>query len=366
MGLDSVPIFGGGWEVVDGASSEVVSRADVKIHNVDEGVEPGDDQTAERVESSRVAESNQVEPTTAPGSAGGGAVFMALIADLLTDFVILFGGEWAFADASGVSFANSKGVVDVTGADSGAETGSACGGVAAGDVGVGSVIEVEECSLGTFKEDAVAAPDSFLENGFGVRYVRFEPFGVFAIFVVEILEFDGFSTQEADESVFEFEDLMKAFAEDFGVDKLAHSDADPLNFVGVHGADSSRSGADFVVTPGGFFELVYESVVGEDDVGGGGDFEGTEISLEFAGSVDFFEEGFGADCHSSGEDGEGVGVEYSGREEVEFERSSAGNDGVSGVVSSAVADDIVGLIPKDVDDFAFGFIAPLRSDDYEG
>lgn len=159
---------------------------------------------------------------------------------------------------------------------------------------------------------------------------------------------------------------MESFAEDFRINKFTHSDADTLDFIGVHRSDSTRRCADFVVSPGGFFELVNETVVGENDVGGGGDFEGTEIGLEFAGAINFFEKGFGADSHSASEDREGVGMENSGGEEVEFECFSAGDNGVTRVVAAAVSDDIAGLIPKDVDDFAFGFIAPLRSDDYEG
>ena len=160
--------------------------------------------------------------------------------------------------------------------------------------------------------------------------------------------------------------MAQAFGEDFGVDEFAHADADALNLVGVHGADSSGCGADFIVTSSGFFELVEEAVVGENDVGGGGDFEVAEFGLEGFGGVDFVEQRFGADCHSAGEDAEGVGVEDSGGEEVEFEGFPSGDDGVSGVVSTAIANNITGLVAEDVDDFAFGFIAPLSSDNDEG
>ena len=41
---------------------------------------------------------------------------------------------------------------------------------------------------------------------------------------------------------------------------------------------------------------------------------------------------------------------------------TAVNDGVPGVVAALTADDDVGVPGKDVDDFAFAFIAPLRAD----
>ena len=43
---------------------------------------------------------------------------------------------------------------------------------------------------------------------------------------------------------------------------------------------------------------------------------------------------------------------------------AAVNDGVTGVVAALTADDDIGVPGKDVDDFAFAFIAPLRADQY--
>lgn len=162
MGLNLAPFVGGGGEVIHRPIAEVVCGAYVEFHHVDKGVEPSDDETAQGVEPGGVAQGNEIEPATSAGSAGGGAVFVALFTDLVTDFVILFGGERAFADAGGVGFADTECVVDVTRPDSGAKACTACGGVAAGDVGVGAVVEVEESSLCAFEKDAVAPADGFL------------------------------------------------------------------------------------------------------------------------------------------------------------------------------------------------------------
>lgn len=254
--LDSAPFVGGGGEVIHRAISEVIGSTNIEFHHVDEGVEPGDDETAQGVEPGGVAEGDEIEPATAAGSTGGRAVFVALLADLVTDFVVLLGGERAFSDASGVGFADAECVVDVPGADSGAEACAAGGGVAAGDIGIGAVVEVEECSLRAFEEDAVAPTDGFLEDGFGVGDERFEPLGIAAIFVVEVFKLDGFATEEGNQTIFEFEDLVEPFAEDFRINKFTHADADALDFVGVHRADTTGCRADLVVAPGGFFELI--------------------------------------------------------------------------------------------------------------
>ncbi len=364
--MDLAPFVGGCGEVIHRAIAEVVGSANIEFHHVDQGIEPGDDETAQGVEPGGMAEGDEIEPTTAARATSGCAVFVALLADLLSNFVILLSWERAFTDAGGVGFADAESVVDVAGADSGAEACAAGGRVAARDIGVCAVVEIKECALCAFEKDAVATADGFLEDGFGVGDERFEPLGIAAIFFVEVFKFNGLTTEKGDQAIFEFEDLEEPFAEDFRVDEFAHADADALDFVGVHWANATRRRADFIVASGGFFELVNETMVRENDVGGGRDFEGTEVGLQFAGAIDFFKKSFGADRHSSGEDREGVGVENSGGEEVEFECFSASDDGVPGVVAAAVADDIAGLVPKDVDDFAFGFIAPLRSDDYEG
>lgn len=194
--MNLAPFVGGGGEVIHRPIAEVVCGAYVEFHHVDEGVEPGDDETAQGVEPGGVAEGNEIEPATAAGSAGGRAVFVALFADLVTDFVILLSREWAFSDAGGVGFADAECVVDVPGADSGAEACTSGGGVAAGDIGIGAVIEVEECSLCAFEEDAVASANGFLEDGFGVGDKRLDPLGIAAIFVVEVFKFNGFATEE--------------------------------------------------------------------------------------------------------------------------------------------------------------------------
>ena len=42
---------------------------------------------------------------------------------------------------------------------------------------------------------------------------------------------------------------------------------------------------------------------------------------------------------------------------------AAVDDGVAGVIAALAADDDIGVGRKDVDDFAFAFIAPLRADE---
>jgi len=145
-----------------------------------------------------VAQGDEVEPATATGATGGCAVFLTLFADLVTDFVILLGGERAFADAGGVGFADAEGVINISGADAGAKACAASRGVAGGYVWISAVVEVEEGALGAFEQDAVVAADGFLEDMLGIADVGGDPLCVAAVFVVEVFELNGFSAEESD------------------------------------------------------------------------------------------------------------------------------------------------------------------------
>ena len=52
-----------------------------------------------------------------------------------------------------------------------------------------------------------------------------------------------------------------------------------------------------------------------------------------------------------------------GRKQREFERPAVADDGMAGIGASVIANDDVVLIGEEIDDFAFGLVAPLQADD---
>src|ERR1700730_497432 len=87
----------------------------------------------------------------------------------------------------------------------------------------------------------------------------------------------------------------------------------------------------------------------------------SNLDASVAQSFDFADEGGGIDDHSSADDGVTAGAQNAARDQLKDVAIFADDDGVSGVVSSGYASDVVERAGEIVDDFAFSFIAPLRT-----
>jgi hypothetical protein len=74
-------------------------------------------------------------------------------------------------------------------------------------------------------------------------------------------------------------------------------------------------------------------------------------------------QGSGIDHHSIAYQADGMWMNDSGRDQVQFEGSLSHRDCVSRVVSPIIASDEVGLGSQKIYDAAFTFISPLRPDD---
>ena len=125
-----------------------------RLHAV-EDVELGDAQAGDAVDRDRALERDDVHPAAAARAAGGGAEFLAALADALADFVVEFGRERAAADARGVGLGDAEHVVDRIRADAGAGERAADGGVGRGDVRIGAVVDVEQRALRAFEQHAL-------------------------------------------------------------------------------------------------------------------------------------------------------------------------------------------------------------------
>src|SRR5690606_27254587 len=101
-----------------------------RVHAV-EHVELGDAQAADAVDGDGALERDDVDPAAAARAAGGGAVFLAAVADALPDLVVEFGRERSAAHAGGVGLADAEHVVDRVRAHAGAGQRAADGGVGA-------------------------------------------------------------------------------------------------------------------------------------------------------------------------------------------------------------------------------------------
>ena len=74
---------GRGEGVGDGAVAELVRGGDLELGQAGEHVELGEVEVREPVDGGRVVEGDDVEPADAPGAAGGGAVLVPLLAEVV-------------------------------------------------------------------------------------------------------------------------------------------------------------------------------------------------------------------------------------------------------------------------------------------
>ena len=75
----------------------------------------GDKEVSNTVEHAGVAQSGDVNPSAAAGTAGGGAVLMSYLAEVVTCFVEEFGWEGTGTDACAVGFAYTHDTADIGG-----------------------------------------------------------------------------------------------------------------------------------------------------------------------------------------------------------------------------------------------------------
>ena len=152
-----------------------VRRADLHLGLLVEHVELGEGEGVEAVHADRVAHDDRVEPSAASRAAGGGAVLVPALADLLLERAADLGGQRSGAHAGGVGLGDAQHAVDARGRD--AEAGERAPGRRRrrGHERVGPVVDVEQRGLRAFEEDRVALRDLALHDDRGVADARPQP-----------------------------------------------------------------------------------------------------------------------------------------------------------------------------------------------
>src|SRR5690606_35109348 len=109
--LALLPALGVQRRVLGALAVVLVGDADLQRLHAVEHVELGDAQAADAVDRHRALERDDVHPAAAARAAGGGAVFLAAIAQALAVVVEQFGRERTTADAGGVGLGDAEHVV---------------------------------------------------------------------------------------------------------------------------------------------------------------------------------------------------------------------------------------------------------------
>ncbi len=368
-GLGLGELQGVGGEPVCALALNVVVGADVEFVEGGEDIQKHEGGTGCAGDGDGVAQRDGVDPAAAARASRGGAVLVAAIADLCAGGIVEFGGEWSGADARGVGFDDAEGGVHSFGGQAGADA-EACAAVGGGDVGDGAVIDIEEDGIGAFKEQSLFVFDGLMQKARGVGDEGAKLFPAGAVLFKHGSPVEGIGTVERfQDGVFFRDDALEFFSKACIVQNVRETDGGgAIGFVGIARANAAAGGADFAAAAWarrlGFGELVLEFVVGEDDIGVGGEFEiGFDADALGGEAIDFFEGFQGIDDDAVADDAGDRGAEDADGDEVEAVFGVADFDFVAGVGAAVPADGEVEISGEEVDNFALAFIAPLEADD---
>jgi hypothetical protein len=357
--------FSGKRGVFQSLAVVLVSHADFDGGQTVEAVEVGDGEFVDAIDHGGMAEEDEIKPAATTGASRGGSKLAAHVVEHVTKVVVL-GGERSGTDACGVGFGNSYDAVDGARWHAGTSEGSTGGGVGGCDKGIGAVVDVEEGSLGSFKEEGFSRFHGLVQGEGGIGEVRDKGFGGFEEEFAGFLEGNGGDSGGGEGDVVVGHACGQFFQKHGHVAEFGGANANAIDFIGVGRADAASGGADFAVTEACLPGQVHAPMVGEDEVGGFADQEviGGNADALLAEFLHFREEPGRIHDHTIADHVEFVWPENPGRHQVEHVFGAALNDGVPGIVTALGAHDHIGITGEVVHDFSLAFITPLGTDDY--
>src|SRR5690606_3492299 len=309
-------------------------------------------------------ERDHVHPAAAAGAAGGGAVFLAAIADALPDFVVQFGRERAAADAGGVSLGDAEHVVDRVGADPGAGQRAAGGRVGGRDVGIGAVVDVQQRALRAFEQHAPALLAQVVQDAGDVALHRLDVLAEGQRLVERLLEIDGFGLEVIDQhEVVVVERGAQFLGELIGIVQVRDADAATRDLVLVGRADAAPGGADGGAAGGLLARLVEGDVVRHDDRRRRADLQPrAHVHAGGLQLLDLLAQRARVQYHAVADQAQRVVAQDARRDQVQHGLLAVDHQRVAGVVAALEAHDRADVLRQQVDDLALAFIAPLGTE----
>ena len=157
------------------------------------------------------------------------------------------------------------------GGHAGAAGDADAGAVAAGDERVGAVVDVEQCALGAFEQEPLAAFGGGEQQLGRVANVRPQSLGVAGVFVddrgrIERLEFAG-RVEDFEHAILGGDDVLDLRAERRAIEVAQADGVRAADLVAIAGADAAAGGADVLAVGRALVErAVLGEVPGEDHV----------------------------------------------------------------------------------------------------
>src|SRR3989344_1031369 len=344
-----------------------VADADVDGFQTVEHVQLGQADARDAVHIDSATQDNSVEPTTTPSTAGSRAELVTLFSQVRTDFVEQLSREWTRTYTRGVSLGNAQDVVQEHRANTRTGSYAASGGVRAGHVRVGTVVDVQQGALGAFEHDVFASATQVVQLGSQVQHQRLEQLRVLFAFGQGLVEVDGrlFVVTHQHEVVV-FHQFTQFVFKTRHVEQIAHAQATACNLVFVSRADAATGGADLQLATGLFTGLVQRNVEGQDQWAGRADTQALAHRYAFFFQLgDLAQQGVRCNHHAVADQALHAFAQYARRDQVQDSFFTVDHQGVTGVVATLVAHYGGSMFGQQINDLAFALITPLGAQDYD-
>ena len=324
----------------------------------------------------------QIQPAAAARAAGGRAVFLALLPEVLTQGAGQLREKWPVAHAGGVGLEDAQGLVNARGRDARTAGCAARRRVGTRDVGIGAEIDVEHARLGAFEQDALALVEGVVEVFDRVGDERLELAGVAAVPPEDGRFVHALGAAVPAESVGDFPqrrphrrglvqlsqlevDLfhpsVQPLAEQRRTVQVAHANAHARHLVAVARTDASARGSQRPVP--GLGQAFHDAVIRHDHMGAVGDLQPSgncqAAALEL---VNLLDQQRWVHDHAVGDDARLAVADDPGRDQMEGIPLVTDDDGMAGVGPALVANDDVGIPGEGVKHLRLAFITPLQTD----
>ena len=148
------------------------------------------------------------------------------------------------------------------------------------------------------------------------------------------------------------------------VEQVLHAQAAARHLVLVRGTNAARRSADLYATGRVLRRQLDQAVVGKNDVRAIADEEiAVHLDAGRAQGIDFLHEGERIEHDAITDDAAAAFAQHAARNELENKLLALDGNRMSGIVTAGITRNHLEALGQNVNDFAFAFVAPLRSDD---
>ena len=234
--------------------------------------------------------------------------------------------------------------------------------VGACDEGVGAVVDIQQCGLGTLEENGLVLGIGVQEMGLDIADEGQQRCGEFHQARNDGLDGGQFG-RGAEEEAHLLVAGADAFRKAFGVLEVAHANAHAGRLHLVGGADAAPCGADLVGASPAFAPLIQGDVVRKNHVGFFGDKHASgDVNAALGETIQLLPEHFQIEQDARTHHQEALWVQGAAGNLVKGDALPVDHYGVAGVVAALETNHVAELGAEEVHQLAFALVAPLQTE----